>query len=749
MHRPRPLKLACVCFLLLCVRSATGQVPPAQAPPALGAPANLDFQKGAVGGPPDAWLIPGATSGFTARLGEQGPTPGGRALLIRYEGKESPSDTGNLRQRIAGAQYRNGVVRLRADVRVEPGDNVYANLFLRDELPRGSARVPFVDEAFPINAGEWQTYEVSGAIDEDAETVIFGIRLHGSGAATIRNVSFDIVGPVDPVRERSRPLSAHGLANLTAFARLFGYVRHFHPSDQAVRANWMAVAIAGVESTEGARDSRELASRLEALFRPIAPTVRVLLEKEPLPPPNVTAPAGGATTKLISWKHRGAYRAERILTDVPPGGALPPLFVAGLGGGIKAVVPLSLLTDAGGTLPHVSMPSRPWYRHDANDRAVRLADVVIAWNILQHFYPYFDVVKTDWPGALSAALTSAAAAPDADAFGITLGQLVAALHDGHGQAFPSAGRGVLALSLTWVEEALVIADADPHLAPGVARGDAVTAINGRPIAEWRRETARRLSAATPQFMLLRLQAEVVWGAVGERVVLEIEPFDSPGTRRRVTLERREVADPADRPIEIRPDKVAELRPGVLYVDLTRLSNAQEWQAALPKMQQASAVIFDMRGYPSLAEAFLRNLFDKPFTSAQFRTPIITEPDGKGRAFEDGHWNMTPLAPYVSTRKIFLTDARAISYAESVMGIIENYRIGDIVGGPTAGTNGNAVMTDLPGGYGLIWTGMQVLKHDGSQHHGVGILPTVPVSRTRAGIAAGRDEVLERALALLK
>jgi len=41
--------------------------------------------------------------------------------------------------------------------------------------------------------------------------------------------------------------------------------------------------------------------------------------------------------------------------------------------------------------------------------------------------------------------------------------------------------------------------------------------------------------------------------------------------------------------------------------------------------------------------------------------------------------------------------------------------------------------------------MKVLKHDGSQHHGVGIHPTVPVERTLQGIAAGRDEALERAL----
>jgi len=56
---------------------------------------------------------------------------------------------------------------------------------------------------------------------------------------------------------------------------------------------------------------------------------------------------------------------------------------------------------------------------------------------------------------------------------------------------------------------------------------------------------------------------------------------------------------------------------------------------------------------------------------------------------------------------------------------------------------------VPGGYRISWTGMKVLKHDGSRHHGVGILPTVPVTRTAAGIAAGRDEVLEAGLAEVK
>ncbi len=63
--------------------------------------------------------------------------------------------------------------------------------------------------------------------------------------------------------------------------------------------------------------------------------------------------------------------------------------------------------------------------------------------------------------------------------------------------------------------------------------------------------------------------------------------------------------------------------------------------------------------------------------------------------------------------------------------------------------GAASPAQLAGGYSVTWTGMKVLKQDGSRRHGVGIRPTVPASPTQAGVAAGRDEVLERGVALLK
>jgi C-terminal processing protease CtpA/Prc len=204
------------------------------------------------------------------------------------------------------------------------------------------------------------------------------------------------------------------------------------------------------------------------------------------------------------------------------------------------------------------------------------------------------------------------------------------------------------------------------------------------------------------------------------------------------------------PVEVsegKPEPVAQVRPGIWYVDLDRVTT-QQFQAALPDLERASGIVFDMRGYPDglNAGALFPHLIREPGTSAQWIIPVTTRPDRVDvRWHQATRWPLRPVAPYLVAPRVFITDGRAISYAESVMGIVEAYRLGEIVGEPTAGTNGNVNPLLLPGGYSVGWTGMRVLKHDGSRHHGVGIQPTVPVQRTRAGVAAGRDEALEKAL----
>src|SRR5690606_20072607 len=127
---------------------------------------------------------------------------------------------------------------------------------------------------------------------------------------------------------------------------------------------------------------------------------------------------------------------------------------------------------------------------------------------------------------------------------------------------------------------------------------------------------------------------------------------------------------------------------------------------------------DLRGYPNGNHQVLAHLTDVPLRSARWNVPRIIYPDGERLVGFDttGRWYLPPAEPRFGGHIVFLTDANAISYAESVMGIVEHYRLGEIVGATTAGTNGNVAPFMLPGGFRVVFTGMRVLKHDGSPHH---------------------------------
>jgi C-terminal processing protease CtpA/Prc len=570
--------------------------------------------------------------------------------------------------------------------------------------------------------------------------------------------------------EGARELTEQGLRNLIAFTRLLGYVRHFHPSDQAAAADWEVVAIEGMRRIESCEDTQRLAMALEALFRPLAPTVQVFPSgAQPESASGLTPPTGAADLKVVSWRHHGAgqvaqpyrgmpsiYKSERVSAAVSSiesfieGFERERIFTADLGAGVTARVPLQLFADATGTLPHAPSPEPPAAKPElsANDRATRLAAVALAWNVFQHFYPYFDVVDTDWPRALASALTSAATDADERAFVDTLRRLMAALNDGHGHVYHSKlidRSHALPLAWAWAEGKLVISHVlDEAAAAGLAAGDVVLAIDGEPIEAAVSRARELISSATPQYMRHSLLSFFRLGPAGSIVRLKVRSLS--GVERDAALRRSAERATGAEP---RPATVAELAPGVSYFDIDRATE-EDLRTALPQLAAAKAVIFDLRGYPKMV-AFLAFLSAEPVKTPIWQVPIVTRPDHLGVAEydESGRWEVPPMTPRIKGRVIFLIDGRAVSFAETVMGMVEAYKLADIVGEPTAGTNGNINPFTVPGGYLLWWTGMRTLKHDGSGHHGIGIQPTHPVARTIAGIAEGRDEILEKALELAR
>jgi C-terminal processing protease CtpA/Prc len=306
------------------------------------------------------------------------------------------------------------------------------------------------------------------------------------------------------------------------------------------------------------------------------------------------------------------------------------------------------------------------------------------------------------------------------------------------------------LTLDWVEGQFIVTRVQPGKSEGVAPGDRILKIDGKQIDQAFAEARSLISGATEQWIRYRSVAALsTCNPETRKMSLEIEPFASPGASKTVELV---CAPPKYKDMETytepRQDKIAELEPRIFYVDLDRITEA-DWTALVPRLEKAKGIIFDMRGYPGQPGIqALAHLTDTTIRSAKWNIASAAMPDRLDSPYHESGWDVQPEKPYFSARRVFLTDGRAISYAETVMGIVEHYKLGEIVGGPTAGTNGNVNPFKLPGGYIVAWTGMRVLKHDGSPHHGIGILPTVPASRTRKGVAEGKDEILLRGLAVV-
>ncbi|MBS0195279.1 MAG: hypothetical protein JSR77_00820 [Planctomycetes bacterium] len=716
---------------------------------------NGDFAQGALGDPPSSWFTPPAAKA-KIELAASGPNNSRCVIMSR-----GPQDKafGNIITSIDAKPLRGQRFRLSAMVsNADLGSRV--QMWVRADGPDG--QMGFFDNMGdrPITSGQWRRYETIGEIVDPDERLVFGFMLFGTGPASIADVQLETLGAVVNADRPPRPLDAHALANLTAFARLSGYVRHFHPTDAAKDLDWQSFTIAGVERVERSQTPQSLRDTLTQLFAPIAPSVVIggeeLPAELPLPPD---------ATRWRSWRHQGYGQDDKgngrniyssktytEALDKSPDerkGSKPGACIrADLGGGVFARIPIGVyLREDRKEIPETSgapaAPDRPeGWKPSGRDRSTRLAAIIIAWNALEHFYPYFDVVKTDWQAALSDGLRSAATDADAAAFTTTLGHLGAALHDGHTWITGGTRKSYsLPLELTWVgDELAVVRSKDAQAAAGIEPGDVILEIDGESTKDAYITCTQTLSAATDQWLRYRARTDIGSSVTPAIRTLTVRHANGSTASIRVTLTQSPAKSDAHR-----PDNGALLAPGVVYFNLDG-TDAAELNKHLPELTQAKAVVFDLRGYPGEAGSeVLRHLTDKNIVSAHWNVPVITMPDGADRTFISSNWNMPPLEPRINGKIIFLTDGTAISYAESCMGIVEGMKLGEIVGSPTAGTNGNINFIQLPGKFSISFTGMQVIKHDGTPHHGRGIAPTIPAYPTIAGLAAGKDEVLEKAI----
>ncbi len=383
--------------------------------------------------------------------------------------------------------------------------------------------------------------------------------------------------------------------------------------------------------------------------------------------------------------------------------------------------------------------------HDRADLHVWLAGLIRYWNELSFFYPYFEYNLCDWDAELPLALARVLRCQDFAQYKQALLLLMSQTRDGH--AFlsdQSHNPQMPRFNTTPVEGKWVVSKVlDPSL--DLPAGSRVTKINGQNFARLMRQNRSYFIMGNPVTTDLKLFSRYLKTYPDSVATFEFITPDGRKITRTVPFSEYEGWK------WVTPDaRIVNYPGGIVYINPNAITEA-ELKEAMPDLVAARGIILDLRFYLRISTALLGNLLTAPDSLANTLIKRYIRPGEElPRLNEDEPtWGVEPAEPHISAKVVALCGRQSQSYCEMYLDVLKHNRRATLVGQPSAGANGNVIITDLPGDLQVYWTGMLVRQADKSRFQGVGISPDILVETTLDDIVQGRDPDLEKALELLR
>jgi C-terminal processing protease CtpA/Prc len=378
----------------------------------------------------------------------------------------------------------------------------------------------------------------------------------------------------------------------------------------------------------------------------------------------------------------------------------------------------------------------------------RLLALYRMWNVIELFYPYDHLI--DWDGALADYIPQMIAAGDETEYAKTVMEMATRIADGHthvggGVADAIRGEATIPVSIRFFEHQPVVELIDDSAVKkaGLAVGDVVVALDGKPIREVMRARGRLVPASHRVAWGYSTARDMLRGPKDSAVTLTVKGAD--GKARDVDVKRTRTYQMSWRD----PDtsyRLLDEHTG--YAHLGALTPG-EVDAMFVAFKDADAIIFDLRNYPQgTAWSIAPRINEHPWPTygALFQRRLVQPSGGEEMTARFQFQQPIPKSEHwkYKGRIVVLIDERAISQSEHTALFFEAATDPVFIGTKTAGANGDVTNLCIPGGLCVTFTGHDVRHADGRQLQRVGIQPDIRVRPTIADVRAGRDRVLERA-----
>ena len=434
---------------------------------------------------------------------------------------------------------------------------------------------------------------------------------------------------------------------------------------------------------------------------------------------------------------------------------------------------------------------------DFADDGYRLLGLFRLWNTVNYFFPYLDIIDSDWNETLLAYIPKMLEGEDSFSYEVTLVTLASRLQSAHVNfssrglftdtllmmAMPERqltreifhrlfGSYFAPVSLLEAEGYLVVSSILGY-APGLKRGDVILRVNNRDIEEIVSDMLQYLPYPNEQKALaflvryhsvLRQQTDTLPMALdilrnGEEFRIYADTVPREFRHASAFFDIRSLSEyniGLVSPSRIFPEGL--YRNDVLRGVMREFANANI-DGLIIDLRQGTFIIHLLLAEYLLAEQMHFATFSRPFG---FIPGVFVDAHrsyaGYGfianevqRMYNMGYEidvNESFGSFFHDRNVVILMNENSRSHVEYTIMALRNGLNVTVMGTNSIGSNGFTSLLPLPGGLTIIFNGQGVFTPDGGQTQRIGLVPDIYVPRTIAGIRDGRDELMEAAIEFL-
>lgn len=682
----------------------------------------------------------------------------------RYSARLAPPKEGGIFGAFSlsfPADFDGETITLKGSIKTENvSQEGFAGLWMRLDGASGIVGFDNMQRSGLKGSNEWKQYSIDLSYSKEAESIVLGGLLVGSGTAWFDDLEVLVDGkplleaPARVVKKYPTELDTafnggskvslgelneQRIEDLVLLGKIWGFLKYHHPKVSSGDLNWDFELFRFLQRYSPGLKARQRDDLLvewikslgelpecPACSQKIKAEIHLTADLKWLDDPKLST----ALRKQLKEVYARRNQAHSYYIDHDPEIGNPKF-----------------------------LHENPYSKFKYPDEGYRLLSLYRFWNIIQYFFPYRDVIGEDWTGVMREFIPKMTKVTDALEYKLCTRELIGRIHDTHANLWMQDeelhryfGKLRPAVQVKFIENQAVVTGfyhPEHGLKTGLLPGDVITAIEGVSVGEIVQKKLPLYPASNLPTQLrdiakdlLRTNASSLHLQVRSDNVLadfELACFDAG--KEKFTMDNDWAYNQPDSCYRL-------LTSGIGYLYLGNVKN-ELLPDIMGKFKDTKGLIVDIRNYPAEFVVFTLTRFLKAnpsefvsFTNGHADNPGVFT---KTPALECGEENPRPY----KGKLVILINEISQSSAEYTSMALRSVPGAIVVGSTTAAADGNVSRFMLPGGLSSMISGIGVFYPDGKPTQRVGIVPDHLVLPTIAGVKAGKDELLEFAMKLIE